>query len=558
MNLADFQAEANMGNNRKGGKQAARVITDAYDLMEELGHGAFGSVYRAVRKDTAIEYAVKHIDKKRAGSKGLSEVFGEVETLGLLDHPYIVRLEETFEDPGNLWIVMEYVAGGELQTSLKETQGGRFPEPTVKKMVLCLLLAIEYIHRKGIVHRDLKPANCLLSVAGDVELKLADFGFSVMVGKDACLKSFCGTTTYMAPEILLDMNYGRPVDMWAVGVIAYVLLSGTYPFPGSSNSEVVDKITQLKYEFPEAVWGGVSLGARDFISKLLVYDQTKRLTAHDALRHVWVQTGMSEDDWEFYGLEKGQGGGAINRGTRRKPPRLLWRGCYGAVRAVHRIIYFVKCRRYKREGVDYPFTHNFGYMVSGVFNPRSPIMNVSGLCPGPNLKVLNLVLDMVESSSVVDTLDVSNNNIDHLDFIQNIVRVTTTHPALTSLNLEGNPIPPLAGRALVRLARTTTRLRVINTRNTTIGAELTAQIAQSLKESEKKRLKSPGLQHLDGPSGDGDTLPSLTAHHRSTPTLTGGTMGLLGLPKAQSTTRLPSPGASSPGMATLRSMAHKK
>ena len=545
MDLHGFSADADS----RPRKEKPKIVADVYDLQHELGHGQFGCVYKAVRKDTGLAFAVKHIDKKKAGTKGLTEVMSEVETLGLLDHPYIVRLEETFEDPNNLWIVMEFVAGGELAHKLKEV--GKFPESTVKKMCMCMLLAVEYLHRKGIVHRDLKPANCLLSDEGDVEIKIADFGFSVMVGPDACLKSFCGTTTFMAPEILLEKNYGKPVDMWAVGVIAYLLLSGTYPFPGSTNTEVMERITSMKFEFPEGPgqpWEGVSLGARDFVSKILVNDPTKRLSAHDALRHVWVQTGMSEDDWDYYGIDKSGLGAAVRGGGRRKHPRLLWKGASQAIRATHRFVYLVKCRRYKKEGIDFPFTHNFGYMVTGVYYPRFSVVNVSGLASG-NVKVLNVVLDMVEASTVVDTLDVSHNGIDSLDFVQNVVRVATTHPSLTSINLEGNPIPPLAGRALQRLARSTVRLRVINVRNTPIGAELQQQIAQCLKDSEKKRSGGGGSGSAvgkpllpDDHEASSTRLPILLTHRTggATPTLGRTETSLTGgLPKSASAPRIP-------------------
>eukprot|EP00760_Papus_ankaliazontas_P027489 PhM_4_TR3362/c0_g1_i1/m.35356/K08794/CAMK1; calcium/calmodulin-dependent protein kinase I len=490
MDLDELQAEM-FGDGKSSSKQTNKQLTDVYDIKQELGHGAYGTVFLAIKKDNHLPYAVKHIDKRKAGSKGLSEVYGEVETLSLLDHQYIVHLEETFDDPSSLYIVMEYVPGGELQQALKKI--GRFPEATVKKMVLCLLLAVEYIHRKGIVHRDLKPANCLLSEEGDVALKIADFGFSAMIGHDACLKTFCGTTAYMAPEILCDKNYGKPVDMWAVGVITYVLLSGTYPFSGASNDEVVDKISAMKFDFPESTWEGISLGAREFISKCLVYDQSKRLTAYDALRHVWVQTGLAEDDWEYYGLDRAASPNTNSSGTqdrsRRhgKPARLRWRGAVSVVRAAHRIVYFTKAKAYKADGVDHPATHNFGYMVTGVYRPKSTSLQLSGQCPH-NLKVLNLILDMVESSPTLESLDVSNNHIDNLDFIQAIVRIATQHPSLLSINLENNPIPPLAGRALVRLARNAQRLRVLNVRGTSIGPELIQQIQNNMKDMEKKRL----------------------------------------------------------------------
>lgn len=257
----------------------------------------------------------------------------------------------------------------------------------------------------------------------------------------------------------------------------------------------------------------MSIGAKDLISKLLVYEPSKRLTAHEALRHHWVKTVMGEDDWVSYGVTEGSA--AMARGEkgddddfsspRRKPPKLLWRGGAYVAMAAHRLVYIIRCKQLKLDRVDFPFTRDFGFVVSRVFSPSSAVVSVSGMCPG-NIRALQLVADMVESNAkspavLLDTLDMSNNGIDNLDLVQNIVKVVTSHPGITSLSLEGNPIPPLAGRALHRLARSTARIRSINLKNTGIPPDTVQQIALAIKENDKKRGEATAASPPPKPSG---------------------------------------------------------
>ena len=466
-------------------KEAIGSLFDKYQMLEELGHGAYGTVTKARKRiPHSPLYAIKHIDKKKAGAKGLSEVFSEVETMSLLHHPNIVHLEEVFQDEENLWIVMDYVPGGELQKALKNVT--RFDEPSARRMAINLLMATDYIHDKGIVHRDLKPANCLLSEEGDMSLQIADFGFAVMVlGQDSCLTSFCGTTAFMAPEIILDINYGKPVDMWAIGVILFLLLSGDYPFDPSDGDQLNEAIVRGRYSFSNPVWKGVSTGAKDLISKLLVVDPSRRLTARDALKHFWVRAGMTEAvDCAIHSDDD-----ESEQRRCKRCARTLLRGGIIAVAAAHRLVFGLRCIQLRREGCDLPLLRNFSYLVSGRYDPPQRMIRASGAMVG-NAKAMLHLIAMLEHSDTTDTFDVSSNGIDSLDVTQQIVRVASSHPSLTALDLQDNPIPPLAGRALQRLARATTRLRSINVGGTQIGADVAHQINQSLKESEKKRQDS--------------------------------------------------------------------
>lgn len=272
-------------------------ISANYVILEELGHGAYGTVRKAQKKIGAGSlsyqcYAIKQIDKRRAGQKGLRTVYGEVETLMLLNHPNIVRMDDVFQDADNLWIVMEYLAGGELGQLLKAANKantaapnepparGFFTEANVRKIVLYLLFALQYLHERGFVHRDLKPANCLLSNRDEPLVKIADFGFAVLAGSDESLRCYCGTVAYMAPEILLNLPYGKPVDMWAMGVIVYQLMSlGCLPFSETPTRTLEECIAAGSYTFEGPIWRDVSPGARSFIGQLLERDTSKRATA---------------------------------------------------------------------------------------------------------------------------------------------------------------------------------------------------------------------------------------------------------------------------------------
>ena len=301
--------------------------------MSSFGFSPTSSPHQS-SSDSSQLFAIKRIDKRRINQKSLSQLYGEVETLSLLSHSNVVRLQEVFQDDDFLWIVMEYVRGGELGKVVKRV--GRLTEGVARKVAMSLLLAIEYIHEKGIVHRDLKPANCLLtklpafmredagsplggSVASPLRassdpkgrrnrpedfseddyssLKIADFGFAAMVGRAECLTNFCGTQHYMAPEVIRrdGLNYGKAVDVWSFGVILYLILSGDFPF--STPEQICQgKVQFASTESNDHIWARISPQAKDFVMRLLVVDPTKRLTATEALRHPWIKFEYSDSE----------------------------------------------------------------------------------------------------------------------------------------------------------------------------------------------------------------------------------------------------------------------
>lgn len=531
----------------------------------------------SISNDTPL-FAIKKIDKRRVSNRGLSQLYSEVETLSLLNHQNIVKLQEVFQDQTNMFIVMEYVRGGELGKVLKRV--GHFSELIARKMCLQILLAIEYIHDKGIVHRDLKPANCLLTMEtvfssstafhfahlhaqggtssgpaspstsppppsrGSVApthvmvppssssstttntsaappgspvhcaphpsieftvndfqgLKLADFGFAAMVGRAECLTTYCGTMHFMAPEVVgrEGVNYGKPVDMWSFGVIAYNLLSGDLPFNGANSEKLVEAICQGAVSFPPSpktgknVWSTVSPAAKEFIQKLLVVDPTRRLTAQDALRHPWIRAEYRDDvDMGDYPVTKGVVR-AHSKWARSRTLRHRLLGACHAVVAAHRLIFFSKIQSMRRDGIgEIPVLRHLPFIVHGTFEPPNHIAAATSKKFMNNIAALKRLTEMVASSHTVEVLDVSGNNIDDLGLVQLIVKVSYAHPSLVHLNMERNPIPPLAARALLRLARSPThKLNIINVNHTNLGIDVIAQIDGCLKETIRRRAEA--------------------------------------------------------------------
>ncbi|XP_067832442.1 serine/threonine-protein kinase DCLK3-like [Heptranchias perlo] len=264
-----------------------REIERYYEIGRTIGDGNFALVKECRLKNTEYEYAVKIIDKFKLKGKEIM-IENEIAIVRSLSHPNIVRFIEEFETEGAIYLIMEYIHGGDLFDAI--TESVKFTEYNASLMMDNLCDALAYIHSKNIVHRDLKPENLLVQhkADGSAVLKLADFGLALKVTEP--IFTVCGTPTYVAPEILSETGYGLEVDMWATGVILYILLCGFPPFRSlERDQEELFEIIQLgEYEFLSPYWNNISDGAKDLISKLLVVNPRNRYTAQQVLRHSWI------------------------------------------------------------------------------------------------------------------------------------------------------------------------------------------------------------------------------------------------------------------------------
>jgi len=267
-------------------------VDKLYDLKNELGRGAFSIVYLGIHKQTGTKHAIKVINKKDLGKDYEKNLKMEVDILKRVNHPNIIALKELFDTPEKLYLVMELVTGGELFDKIVEK--GSYTEAEASQLVKKIVSAVDYLHGIDIVHRDLKPENLLLKSAdNDLEVALADFGLSKIVGQQMMMQTACGTPSYVAPEVLNASGYGKEVDMWSIGVITYILLCGFPPFYGDTVPEIFEQIMEANFDYPEEYWGGVSKEAKDFVNKLLVVETSDRLTAPQALNHPWLVGGVN-------------------------------------------------------------------------------------------------------------------------------------------------------------------------------------------------------------------------------------------------------------------------
>lgn len=259
-----------------------------------LGSGQFGTVYGGVHRTTSHPVAVKVIDKLRFPNKHESALKHEVAILQHLSHPGIVTLEQMFETPEKIYVVMEKMHGDMLELILSSPES-KLSEQQTKFFVYQILTALQYLHSKDVVHCDLKPENVLLASREYLpQIKLCDFGFARIIGENHFRKSIVGTPAYLAPEVLKNQGYNRSLDLWSVGVIIYVSLSGTFPF--NEDEEIADQIQNAAFMFPPDPWNSVSRDAVDLINRLLQVEKRKRYQVSKALNHPWLQSRQTYDD----------------------------------------------------------------------------------------------------------------------------------------------------------------------------------------------------------------------------------------------------------------------
>ncbi|XP_037781520.1 serine/threonine-protein kinase DCLK1-like isoform X3 [Penaeus monodon] len=269
-------------------------VTSRYSVGRILGDGNFAVVRGCVCRKTKEEYALKIIDKAKCRGKE-HMIESEVSILRRVSHPNIVSLVEEFHTSQHLYLVMELVRGGDLFDAIASAT--RYTEQDASSMIRDLASALDYLHQRDIVHRDIKPENLLVvdRSDGSKSLKLGDFGLAVEVTEP--LYTVCGTPTYVAPEILSESGYGLKVDIWATGVITYILLCGFPPFVSATNNqeELFDQILRGQYEFHAPYWDDISDSARELIVHMIQVDQDKRFSAQEVLDHPWVSDDEALD-----------------------------------------------------------------------------------------------------------------------------------------------------------------------------------------------------------------------------------------------------------------------
>uniref|UniRef100_A0A8D3CSQ9 Serine/threonine-protein kinase n=1 Tax=Scophthalmus maximus TaxID=52904 RepID=A0A8D3CSQ9_SCOMX len=264
-------------------------ISSVYQIFadEVLGSGQFGIVYGGKHRKTGRDVAIKIIDKMRFPTKQESQLRNEVAILQNLHQPGIVNLECMFETPERVFVVMEKLHGDMLEMILS-SEKSRLPERLTKFLVTQILVALRHLHFKNVVHCDLKPENVLLASAEPFpQVKLCDFGFARIIGEKSFRRSVVGTPAYLAPEVLRSKGYNRSLDMWSVGVIVYVSLSGTFPF--NEDEDINDQIQNAAFMYPSNPWKEISEQATDLINNLLQVKMRKRYSVDKSLSHPWLQ-----------------------------------------------------------------------------------------------------------------------------------------------------------------------------------------------------------------------------------------------------------------------------
>uniref|UniRef100_A0A3P8SUP7 calcium/calmodulin-dependent protein kinase n=1 Tax=Amphiprion percula TaxID=161767 RepID=A0A3P8SUP7_AMPPE len=263
-------------------------FTDEYQLYEELGKGAFSVVRRCVKLCTGQEYAAKIINTKKLSARDHQKLEREARICRLLKHPNIVRLHDSISEEGFHYLLFDLVTGGELFEDIVARE--YYSEADASHCIHQILESVHHIHQHDIVHRDLKPENLLLaSKCKNAAVKLADFGLAIEVqGDQQAWFGFAGTPGYLSPEVLRKEAYGKPVDIWACGVILYILLVGYPPFWDEDQHKLYQQIKAGAYDFPSPEWDTVTPEAKNLINQMLTINPAKRITAQEALKHPWV------------------------------------------------------------------------------------------------------------------------------------------------------------------------------------------------------------------------------------------------------------------------------
>ncbi|XP_015419220.1 PREDICTED: serine/threonine-protein kinase 33 isoform X3 [Myotis davidii] len=271
------------------------AIQEIYTFGKILGKGSFGVVIEAINKETGTKWAIKKVNKEKAGSSAVKLLEQEVNILKSVKHEHIIHLEQVFETPKKMYLVMELCEDGELREILKRKE--HFSENETRWIIQSLASAIAYLHSNDIVHRDLKLENIMVKSSFtdannemNLNIKVTDFGLAAKKhgGSEAMLQSTCGTPAYMAPEVINDHDYSQQCDIWSIGVIMYSLLCGEPPFSASSEEKLFELIRKGELRFRGPVWESISDCAKSVLKQLMKVDPAHRITAKELLDNQWI------------------------------------------------------------------------------------------------------------------------------------------------------------------------------------------------------------------------------------------------------------------------------
>eukprot|EP01010_Urceolus_cornutus_P001759 NODE_232_length_1960_cov_330.654631_g182_i0.p1 GENE.NODE_232_length_1960_cov_330.654631_g182_i0~~NODE_232_length_1960_cov_330.654631_g182_i0.p1 ORF type:complete len:501 (+),score=94.08 NODE_232_length_1960_cov_330.654631_g182_i0:106-1608(+) len=491
---------------------AADRFEDIYTVSEALGSGSFADVFSCHDQD-GLTFAAKIVNKQKAGKAGVRATKSECTILSALSHPSIIHYVQNFESPHSITIVLELVMGGELFEKIVELR--HYTERLAAKLTRNLVKTLVYLHSQNICHRDLKPENLMLrsaaarqtsshqlrqSVDMDVEVmehiltsvKLVDFGFAVsFVPGQRDLTECCGTPNFIAPEILnfgyfktTREGYNEQCDMWSTGVLTYILLCGYPPFHAASRTQMFRYISKGTFYFhKDTVWDKISDVAKDFISKVMCVDLTKRLSALEASEHPFLQlleasTPRKRTDFIDETITE-----LKNFNARRKI-----KGCFFGVKAAHRVIYLAKCTEMSLKPNSALVKQLQAEEETDEDGDGNAAVDLTVLDLSQNylgVKGLGAALAAIADSDTINTVKINNNQIDNAGVVV-IVTALRTHPGVTSLDLSGNPITQLAGRHLLSLVQNNRKIVELNLTGTYVKDAVLFKINTQLKRNAKQ------------------------------------------------------------------------
>ncbi|XP_067934437.1 twitchin-like [Watersipora subatra] len=271
----------------------AESVHDYYEILEELGTGAFGVVHRCVEKATGKVFVAKFIDTPTSADK--QAVRNEVGVMTQLHHPKLITLHDAFEDKKEMCLIVEFLSGGELFDRIAD-DNYKMSEAEVIKYMRQVVAALKHMHENNIVHLDIKPENIICETSKSTNVKIIDFGLATKLNPNVPVKVSTATAEFAAPEIANRQAVGYYTDMWACGVLSYVLLSGLSPFAGEDDYDTLLNVGKSEYDFDDEAFNNVSDLAKDFISKLLLKKPEDRMTVHQASEHPWIKEEHTELD----------------------------------------------------------------------------------------------------------------------------------------------------------------------------------------------------------------------------------------------------------------------